>query len=56
MLDAESYMEDTNTITREKALRNIAEWLFVNSKPLLKDKEWREKLLEVIEWNISKMK
>lgn len=44
------------TITKEQALRNIAEWLYVNDGRMLSKNEWREALLLMLEWNIKRVK
>lgn len=54
----EESLDSDNLITRTQALRNISEWLFANQQPLMgqNKQKWREQLLEVIEWNIKKMR
>lgn len=44
------------TVSKELAMRNIAEWLYVNDKEIDNNKEWREGLLQVIHWNIKRIK
>lgn len=43
------------TITKETARRNIAQWLYVNDGAMPNKQEWRLKLLEMIDWNIKRI-
>ena len=43
-------------VSKELAIRNIVSWLYVNDGSFPNKLKWREGLLEVIAWNIKRIK
>lgn len=48
--------EEKKYITKEFAYKNILEWLYVNDGAYLSKSGWRKDLLEVIKWNLERVK
>jgi hypothetical protein len=48
-------VEKKPVISKDTALRNVVEWLYVNDHNFPSREEWRTKFLEMIEFNIKSL-